>query len=73
MHWPTCVDCSTEDGLPDVALLPTSAASGEGLQQLREVLIGADAARKAALPRISADFDTVTAGLTTAVGRSSRR
>jgi GTP-binding protein EngB required for normal cell division len=62
----------TEDGLPDVPLLPTSAVSGEGLQRLREVLTGAVAARKAALRRISADLDTVTAGLTSAVGGPAR-
>jgi hypothetical protein len=52
-----------DDGLTDVPLLPTSAATGAGLERLRDVLTGAVAAHRAALRRISADLDTVTVGL----------
>ena len=62
----------TDDGLTDVPLLPTSAATGDGLERLRGVLTGAVAARRAALRRISADLDTVAAGLAAVVGGPPR-
>ena len=62
----------TDDGLADVPLLPTSAATGDGLERLRDVLTGAVAARRAALRRISADLDTVAADFATVVGGRPR-
>ena len=62
----------TDDGLADVPLLPTSAATGDGLERLRDVLTGAVAARRAALRRISADLDTVAADFATVVGGPPR-
>jgi energy-coupling factor transporter ATP-binding protein EcfA2 len=62
----------TDDGLADVPLLPTSAATGDGLERLRDVLTGAVAARRAALRRISADLDTVTEDFAAVVGGPPR-
>jgi energy-coupling factor transporter ATP-binding protein EcfA2 len=62
----------TDDGLADVPLLPTSAATGDGLERLRDVLTGAVAARRAALRRIAADLDTVTEDFAAVVGGPPR-
>jgi GTP-binding protein EngB required for normal cell division len=61
-----------DDGLSDVPVLGTSAATGEGLDHLRGVLTGAVAAHRAALRRISADLDTVAAGLADVVAGPGR-
>ncbi|MDT7579878.1 MAG: hypothetical protein QOK35_1142 [Pseudonocardiales bacterium] len=60
------------DGLADVPVLATSAATGDGLDRLRAVLTGAVAAHRAALRRISADLDGVSDGLAAVVGGSAR-
>ena len=72
----------TDDGLPDVPVLAVSATAGTGLDRLRDVLTGAVAAHRAALRRIAADLDTVSAswrtwsavppGTTSTAGRSAR-
>ncbi len=50
-----------EEGLEDVPILVTSARTGEGVEELRKLLIGAVSARRAATARIAADVDTVVA------------
>ena len=50
-----------DDGLRDVPVLAVSATAGTGLDRLRDVLTGAVAAHRAALRRIAADLDTVSA------------
>jgi len=47
--------------LPDVQILVTSAATAEGMEELRKLLIDAVAARRAASARISADVDGIVA------------
>ena len=61
-------DCGTdlrrlldEEDLEDVPILVTSAKTGEGIEELRKLLIGAVSARKAAAARIAADVDKVVA------------
>jgi GTP-binding protein EngB required for normal cell division len=61
-----------DDGLGDVPVLATSAATGEGLDRLRAVLTGAVAAHRAALRRISADLAGVSDGLAPLVGGPAR-
>ncbi len=60
------------DGLPDVPVLPVSATAGTGLDRLRDVLTGAVAAHRAALRRIAADLDNVSADLGDVVGGPAR-
>jgi GTP-binding protein EngB required for normal cell division len=48
-----------EEDLEDVPILVTSAKTGEGIEELRKLLIGAVTARKAAAARIAADVDKV--------------
>ena len=48
------------EGLHDARVLATSAATGAGLGELRQVLVEAVAARRAAGQRIEADVDTLT-------------
>jgi GTP-binding protein EngB required for normal cell division len=50
------------EGLADTPLLPVSARTGAGLEELRELLIEAVGANRAAGDRISADIDSVTGG-----------
>ncbi len=47
------------EGLQDVQILVTSAKTGDGIEELRKLLIGAVSARKAVAARISADVDKV--------------
>jgi GTP-binding protein EngB required for normal cell division len=47
--------------LHDVQTLVTSAATGEGMEELRKLLIDAVAARRAASDRIAADVDSIVA------------
>ena len=61
-----------DDGLPDVPVLAVSATVGTGLDRLRDVLTGAVAAHRAALRRIAADLDTVSATLADVVGGPAR-
>jgi GTP-binding protein EngB required for normal cell division len=61
-----------EDGLPAIPVLPVSALTGEGLDRLRAVLTGAVAAHRAALRRIAADLDGVSADLSSVVGGPPR-
>ncbi len=61
-----------DDGLPDVPVLAVSATAGTGLDRLRDVLTGAVAAHRAALRRIAADLDTVSATLADVVGGPAR-
>ena len=49
------------EGLQDVQILVTSAKTGDGIEELRKLLIDAVSARKAAAARISADVDKVVA------------
>jgi len=49
------------EGLQDVQVLVTSAKNGDGVEELRKLLIDAVSARKAAAARISADVDKVAA------------
>jgi GTP-binding protein EngB required for normal cell division len=50
-----------EEDLEDVPILATSAKTGEGIEELRKLLIGTVSARKAATARLAADVDTVVA------------
>jgi GTP-binding protein EngB required for normal cell division len=61
------------DGLADVPVLGTSAATGAGLDRLRAVLTGAVTAHRAALRRVSADLDGLSDGLADAVGGPARQ
>src|SRR5580704_1447286 len=45
------------EGLEDVQVLVTSAKTGDGIEELRKLLVNAVSARKAAAARISADVD----------------
>jgi GTP-binding protein EngB required for normal cell division len=49
------------EGLPDVQVLVTSAATGAGIEELRKLLIGAVSARRASAARIAADVDKIAA------------
>ena len=50
------------EGLADTHLLPVSARTGAGLDELRAVLVKAVSARQAASERIAADIDAVLGG-----------
>lgn len=50
------------EGLADTPLLPVSARTGAGLDELRELLTEAVSANRAASDRISADVDSVAGG-----------
>jgi GTP-binding protein EngB required for normal cell division len=59
-------DCETDlrrlldaEGLTETQVLMTSATTGNGLDELRRVLAGAVAARRAAAERIAADIDAL--------------
>ena len=61
-------DCVTDlrrllddENLEEVPILVTSAQTGEGIEELRKLLIGTVSARRAAAARISADVDKVVA------------
>src|SRR5271165_589025 len=49
------------EDLEDVQVLVTSAKTGDGIEELRKLLVNAVSARKAAAARISADVDKVVA------------
>jgi len=49
------------EDLPDVQILPTSAVTGAGLEDLRKLLAAAVSERQAASARISADVDGIAA------------
>src|SRR5271165_2478186 len=49
------------EDLQDVQILVTSAKTGDGIEELRKLLVNAVSARKAAAARISADVDKVVA------------
>jgi len=60
------------DGLPDVPAFPTSATTAQpGIGQLRDVLEYAVATQAAALYRLAADLDEVSAGLTGLTGSAA--
>jgi GTP-binding protein EngB required for normal cell division len=61
------------DGLGPVPVLATSAVAPDGLNGLREVLIEAVAAHVAALRRVAADLDAVSAGLGGVVAGPARQ
>jgi GTP-binding protein EngB required for normal cell division len=50
-----------EEGLEDVPIIGTSARTGEGIEELRKLLIDTVSARRAASARIAADVDKVVA------------
>ncbi|UGQ09741.1 50S ribosome-binding GTPase [Yinghuangia sp. ASG 101] len=50
------------DGLAGVRVVATSAVTGEGLQELRDIVTGIAAGRRAAVLRLSADLDRVAEG-----------
>ncbi|WTW94817.1 50S ribosome-binding GTPase [Streptomycetaceae bacterium NBC_01309] len=50
------------DGLPDVRLVATSAATGDGVRELRDIVTAVAAGRRAAILRLSADLDRITEG-----------
>jgi GTP-binding protein EngB required for normal cell division len=52
-----------EDGLSEVALLPVSARTGAGLDEVRKLFAAAIAERRTAVDRISADLDRVATAL----------
>ena len=56
------------DGLAGVPVLPVSAATGDGLDALRDELERRVAAREAAVARLAADVDAFAAPLATACG-----
>jgi hypothetical protein len=62
----------TDDGLPDVPVLGTSAVVPGGRDELQAVLTGAVAAHRAALRRVSADLDDVAAELADVVAGPAR-
>jgi GTP-binding protein EngB required for normal cell division len=51
------------EGLARVALVPVSARTGEGLDELRSLLAKRVAAQRAAVERLSADLDSIAAEL----------
>ncbi len=59
------------DGLDGVPVLPASARSGEGLEELRGLLTERVAARRAAVERLAADVSTVAAVLAGACGEQA--
>ncbi|WP_433557540.1 GTPase [Pseudonocardia xinjiangensis] len=61
-----------DDGLTGVPVLATSAVAQGGQDELRSVLIGAVAAHRAALRRVSADLDDVAAALDVVVAGPAR-
>lgn len=62
-----CVaDCHrllADDGLGDTVVIPTSARTGEGIEELRAALLERVWARRAHVDRVRADIDVVTANL----------
>jgi GTP-binding protein EngB required for normal cell division len=56
------------EGLADTPLLPVSARTGEGLEDLRELLVDVVNASHASTERISADIDSVIGGFAIHVG-----
>ncbi|MGW0663273.1 GTPase [Streptodolium elevatio] len=48
------------DGLPDVRLVATSAVTGEGVRELRDIVTAVAAGRRAAILRLAADLDHIT-------------
>ncbi|MGB6572610.1 MAG: GTP-binding protein, partial [Trebonia sp.] len=50
------------EGLADTPVLPVSARTGAGVEELRELLVEAVSANRAAGDRISADIDSVAGG-----------
>lgn len=50
------------DGLADVRLVATSAVTGDGLRELRDIVTAVAAGRRAAVLRLSADLDRVAEG-----------
>ncbi len=58
------------EGLERARLLATSAATGEGVDRLRQMLVEAVARRGAAADRIGADIDALTARLGAAIGQA---
>lgn len=59
-----------EDGLPDVPIIATSAARGDGLADLRHLLAERARGRQAATQRLQADLDRVVADLAVACAPS---
>jgi len=57
------------DGVPHAAVLATSAVTGDGVDELRQRLANAVAARTAARARLAADVRAVAGSLSTHVGR----
>jgi GTP-binding protein EngB required for normal cell division len=57
------------EGLTDTPLLPLSARTGAGLEELRALLADAVTANRAAGMRIAADIDAVLGGFATHAGR----
>ncbi|MCF2531710.1 GTPase [Yinghuangia soli] len=50
------------DGLPDVRVVTTSAVTGEGVRELRDIVTAVAAGRRAAVLRLSADLDLLAEG-----------
>lgn len=59
-----------EDGLGEVPLLPTSAKTGAGLDEVRKLFAAAVADRRTAVDRIAADLDRVSVTLASLAGPS---
>ena len=59
--------------LPEVQILVTSAATGEGMEELRKLLIDAVAVRRAASDRIAADVDGIVSRFAPYAGDSATR
>ena len=57
-----------EDGLDGVPVIAASAATGDGLDELRDALTKRVAAREAAVARLGADVEGAAAGLAAACG-----
>ena len=56
------------DGLRDTQVRAVSASTGEGMAEVRDLLAGTVAARRAALARLAADVSTAAAALASAAG-----
>jgi GTP-binding protein EngB required for normal cell division len=56
-----------DDGLPDVRVIPVSAATGEGVDALRRELAARVAERRAVVTRIDADIDWLATDLTSSL------